>query len=262
MAETTAAQSTSLHKALRVLLALEASHAADGKGVTEIARELDLPKSAVHRLLVTFQAYGFVQQDERNRHYRLGPTLARLGLRAADQYAPRQVARPYLEALAQEMGETVFLGVLAPDGVLIVDKVEHGHVLRVAPDLGTVLPLGQTALGKLLLAFCPPHEQETLLALCGDEAERPGWPARLRAIAQQGYAVAVGEWMPDLSCVAAPVRNGQGRVIAALAVSLPQSRMPPPQRHDPFAGGGAALPYPTLIPPVMAAAERISAALP
>ena len=262
MSELTAAQSTSLRKALRVLLALEAGHAADGKGVTEIARELDLPKSAVHRLLVTFQAQGFVQQDAHSRHYRLGPTLARLGLRAADQYTPRQVARPYLEALAQEMGETVFLGVLSQDGVLIVDKVEHGHVLRVAPDLGMVLPLGQTALGQLLLAFCPPREQEALLASCAAEGRDSSTPARRRAIAQQGYAVAEGEWMPDLSCVAAPIRNGQGRVIAALAVSLPRSRMPPPERHDPFAGGGAMMPYPTLIPPVIAAAERISAALP
>ena len=260
MVESVSAQSTSLLKALRVLSALE--DAPDGKGVSEIARELHLPKSAVHRLLVTFQAHGFVQQDARSRHYRLGPTLARLGLRAAEQYVPREVARPYLEALAREMGETVFMGVLAQHGVLIVDKVEQGHVLRVAPDLGTLLPLGQTALGKLLLAFCPPAEQETLLASCATGLYNPGLPARLRAIAQQGYAVAVGEWMPDLSCVAAPIRNGQGQVIAALAVSVPQSRMPTPQRHDPFAGGGTALPYPSLIPPVMTAAERISAALP
>ncbi len=259
MAESTSAQSTSLIKALRVLLTLE--DVPVGKGVSDIARELDLPKSAVHRLLVTFQAHGFVQQESRRGHYRLGPTLARLGLRAAEQYVPREVARPYLEALAQEMGETVFLGVLAQDGVLIVDKVEHGHVLRVAPDLGTVLPLGQTALGKLLLAFCPPDEQTVWLATCSTEPS-PVLPARLRAIVQQGYAVSVGEWMPDLSCVAAPIRKGQGQVIAALAVSVPQSRMPPPQRHDPFAGGGVALPYPTLIPPVMTAAERISAALP
>jgi DNA-binding IclR family transcriptional regulator len=152
--------------------------------------------------------------------------------------------------------------VLAPHGVLIVDKVEHGHVLRVAPDLGTVLPLGQTALGKVLLAFCPPAEQEALLGSCATCPPSPGFPARLRAIAQQGYAVAIGEWMPDLSCVAAPIRNGQGQVIAALALSVPQSRMPLPQRHDPFAGGGTALPYPSLIPPVIRAAERISAALP
>jgi DNA-binding IclR family transcriptional regulator len=260
MGESASALSTSLLKALRVLSVLE--NAPEGKGVSEIARELDLPKSAVHRLLVTFQAHGFVRQDVRSRHYRLGPTLARLGLCAAEQYVPREVARPYLEALAQDMGETVFMGVLAQHGVLIVDKVEHGHVLRVAPDLGTVLPLGQTALGKLLLAFCPPAEQEALLVSCVTAPHRPSLPARLRAIAQQGYAVAIGEWMPDLSCVAAPIRNGQGRVIAALAVSVPQSRMPPPQRHDPFAGGGTALPYPSLIPPVMTAAERISAALP
>ncbi len=260
MPESTTAQSTSLLKALRVLSTLE--HAPEGKGVSDIARELGLPKSAVHRLLVTFQAHGYVQQEPRRRHYRLGPTLARLGLRAAEQFVPREVARPFLETLAHDVGETVFLGVLAQHGVLVVDKVEHGHVLRVAPDLGTLLPLCQTALGKLLLAFCPLAEQTALLEACPTVPHRHDLPARLHAISQQGYAVAVGEWMPDLSCVAAPIRNGQGQVIASLAVAIPQSRMPAPQRHDPFAGGGTALPYPTLIPPVLTAAERISAALP
>src|SRR5438309_36366 len=78
----------------------------------DIARALGLPKSAVHRLLVTFQACGFVQQQAETSRYTLGPVLARLGLRAADLFTPRRVARPYMEALAHEVGETIFLGVL------------------------------------------------------------------------------------------------------------------------------------------------------
>ena len=120
MSEKLAAPATSLVKALDVLLALEQSP--EGRGVTDIARALGLPKSAVHRLLVTFQACGFVQQQAQTSRYTLGPVLARLGLCAADLFTPRRVARPYMEALAHEVGETIFLGVLCEESVLIVEK--------------------------------------------------------------------------------------------------------------------------------------------
>ena len=136
---------SSLVKALRVLLVLEDSPA--GRGVSEIARELGLPKSAVHRMLVTFQQHGFVQQQPSTSRYHLGPTLARLGLRASEMFSPRQVARPYLEALGQEVGETVFLGILSPAGVLVVDKVEHGQVLRISS--GTRRSPGSRRVGSL-----------------------------------------------------------------------------------------------------------------
>jgi DNA-binding IclR family transcriptional regulator len=258
------ASATSLVKALRVLLALEETP--EGRGVTEIARSLDLPKSAVHRILVTFQEHGFVHQLPQGRRYELGATLARLGLRAAERFTPRLVARPYLEALSQTMGETVFLGVPDVAGVLIVDKVEQGQVLRVAPTLGAVIPWVQTALGKIFLAFCDADMRHRLLdaSLTPESGTRLQLILRreLAAIERQGYAVSVEEWMPDICCVAAPVRNGAGKVVAALAAALPRSRMPQPQRHDPFAGGGPAVAYPGLAPPIIEAAEHISAALP
>src|SRR5919202_638463 len=161
MADKLATPATSLVKALDVLLTLEDSPA--GRGVTDIARALGLPKSAVHRLLVTFQACGFVQQQPETSRYTLGPVLARLGLHAADLFTPRRVARPYMEALAQEIGETIFLGVLCEASVLVVEKVEHQQVLRVSSELGTALPLRQTALGRVWLAFCPAAQRDMLL---------------------------------------------------------------------------------------------------
>ncbi len=258
---------SSLVKALRVLLVLEDSPA--GRGVSEIARELGLPKSAVHRMLVTFQQQGFVQQHPSTSRYRLGPTLARLGLRASEMFSPRQVARPYLEALGQEVGETVFLGILSPAGVLVVDKVEHGQVLRISPPLGTVLPLDRTALGKVLLAHCDAAQQPALLEaarVAPGERLAAGAPRdirrELRGIAQQGFAVSLGEWMPDICCLAVPIHHGQEGVSTALALALPRSRMPQPPRHDPFASRDPATQYPTLLPALLATAERISAALP
>src|SRR5262245_474630 len=239
MPEKLAAPATSLVKALDVLLALE--DCPEGRGVTDIARALGLPKSAVHRLLVTFQACGFVQQQSETSRYTLGPVLARLGLRAADLFTPRRVARPYMEALAHEVGETIFLGILCEEQVLVVEKVEHNQVLRVSPELGTTLPLRQTALGQIWLAFCPAAQRDTLLAtlvppdsIVPAERVLAGLRQELTTIAQQGFAVSLETWIPDICCLAVPVWNRRQELIATLAVAVPRSRMPQPQRHDPF----------------------------
>ncbi len=267
MSEKLAALATSLVKALHVLLALEESP--EGRGVTDIARALGLPKSAVHRLLVTFQACGFVQQQAQSSRYTLGPVLARLGLRAADLFTPRRVARPYMEALAQEVRETIFLGVLCEASVLIIEKVEQSQVLRISPELGTTLPLWQTALGQVWLALCPAAQRDRLLAtlLPPDSvvpAERVLASRRqeLAAIAQQGFAVSLETWRPELCCLAVPVWSWRQELVAALAVAVPRSRMPQPQRHDPFAQGTPALQYPTLLPALWRTAEQISASVP
>ena len=267
MSEKLAAPATSLVKALDVLLALE--HSPEGRGVTDIARALGLPKSAVHRLLVTFQACGFVQQQAATSRYTLGPVLARLGLGAADLFTPRRVARPYMEALAHEVGETIFLGMLCEQSIMVTEKVEHNQVLRISPELGTLLPLWQTALGQVWLAFCPAAQREALLATLVTPAsivpaERllAGFRQELTTIAQQGFAVRLETWMPDICCLAVPVWNRRQALVAALAVTVPRSRMPQPQRHDPFAHGAPALRYPTLLPALLHAAEQISATVP
>ena len=69
-------------------------------------------------------------------------------------------------------------------------------------------------------------------------------------------------WMPDICCLAVPVWNRRHELVAALAVAVPRSRMPQPQRHDPFAHGAPALQYPTLLPALLRTAEHISATIP
>jgi DNA-binding IclR family transcriptional regulator len=258
MAETSAGHATSLVKALRLLCALEASP--QGRGVTEVAREMDLPKSAVHRMLVTLRDYGFVQQSPEHGRYTLGTVLARLGLRAAEMLTPRVVARPYLDELAQEVHETVLLGVLAQDQVMIVEKVEHAQGVRPAPPLGAALPVLQTALGKLLLACSTSTAQERVVEGEGLAARRIR--QELATIGQQGWAISAGEWAEEVCCLAVPIRQRRGDVVAALAMMLPRGRVPQSPRHDPFAGGGPVEHILTLLQPLRQAAARIEAVLP
>ncbi len=267
MADTPLGPATSLVKALQVLRALE--HSPEGRGITDIARSLGLPKSAVHRILVTFQACGFVQQQPHTSRYALGPVLARLGLQAAELFTPRRAARPLMAALAQELGETIVLGVLCEVSVLIVERAEPSQGLRMAPELGTALPLRQTALGQVWLACSPAAQREALLAALAPtesvvppERWRAGWRQELSRIAQQGFVVSHDAWLPDLSCLAVPVWNRRQELTAALAVVLPHSRMPGPQRHDPFAQSSPALQYATLLPALVRTAEHISALVP
>ncbi|MGE3536544.1 MAG: IclR family transcriptional regulator [Candidatus Tectimicrobiota bacterium] len=267
MTEPLAAPATSLVKALRVLLALEDSP--QGRGVSDIARALHLPKSAVHRLLVTFQACGFVQQQAASSRYTLGPVLARLGLRTADLCTPRRAARPHMQALAAEVRESVFLGVLCETQILVVEKVEQGQGLRLAPEVGTTLPLLHTSLGLIWLACCDPTQRDqllaTLLPLSSPTAPaRPldSWHQELRSIAQQGFALSMETWMPDLCCIAVPVRTTRGELVAALAITVPRSRLPQPPRHDPFAQATQAQHAPAWLPALVRTTERISAALP
>lgn len=261
------APATSLVKALQVLLALE--HSPEGRGVTDIARTLGLPKSAVHRLLVTFHACGFVQQDADTSRYSLGPVLARLGLQAAEGFTPRRVARPLMETAAQALGETVVLGVLCETSILVVERVEPQQGLHLAPDLGATLPLRYTALGQIRLACCPTAQRDALLtALAPTDSVVPPerWLAGLRqelsAVAQQGWVVSTETWLPELCCLAVPVWNRRHTLIAALAVVVPQSRMPAPSRHDPFAHGTPAAQYPALLPTLVRLAEDIAALVP
>ena len=264
--ENGSSHATSLVKALRILLELEFS--ADGRGVTDISRSLGLPKSAVHRVLVTFRDYGFVKQSSTDSRYTLGAAVARLGLRAADMFTPRDVARPHLESLADRLDETIFLGVLEGHEVLIVDKVERGEVLRIAPELGTRIPLLRTALGKVLLAYAEPQDRARLVAACAlaDDADgarrNPSLAQELDAIARRGAAISIEEWTSNVCCLAAPIRNCRGDVVAAVAVTLPLSRMPHPQRHDPFAGGNPLARYPTLLPPLVETARHVSTLIP
>src|SRR5262249_39707465 len=158
--------------------------------------------------------------------YTLGPVLARVGLRAADLFTPRRVARPYMEALAHEVGETIFLGVLCEASLLVVEKVEHQQALRISPELGTTLPLRQTALGQVWLAFCPVAQRDALLptlvtpaSVVPAERVLAGLRQELSVIAQQGFAVSLETWRPDVCCLAVPVWNRRRDLIAALAVA-------------------------------------------
>lgn len=202
-------------------------------GVTELARRLKLHKSTVSRLLSTLEAGGFVQQDPRNGRYRLGLQLATLAGLALTQYDLRDVARPLLQDLAAEAGETTTLSVLDTDVAVNIDQVLGPHPVKHIGWIGRRLPLHCTAAGKPLLAHLRKEVVDTLLIRPLERFTEhtivdPGAVRQeLDAVRQCGYAVGEKEFEADLSAVGAAVFDHRGEVVASITVSGPAFRMDP-----------------------------------
>jgi IclR family acetate operon transcriptional repressor len=126
---------------------------AQPRGVSEIARALELPKSTVHRLLQALARRGLVEQE--GGRYAPGARLVALGLGAQERDPVVAAARPVLDEEARALGETVFLMAPRSAGLVVLDKAEGAGFLRAAPRLGEAVPLHATAAGKLALAFAP-----------------------------------------------------------------------------------------------------------
>ena len=144
----------------------------------------------------------------------------------------RQIARPYLRALANTIGETASLSVLEPQGVVNLELAvgEQKLVMRVGW-VGRRMPAHAVSAGKAMLAFLPPKEQETFLEL----PLRPVTPktitdldqlrAELAEVRRKGYALALEELEEGLHAISAPVWDRTGRPVAAVSISGPSYRL-------------------------------------
>ena len=205
-------------------------------GVTEIGHRTGLDKSTVYRLLSALQQGGLIAQDVDTSRYRLGPGLLRLAGLAAQQLDVAHAARVHLVRLADRTGETAKLSVLtAEDHLVRVDAVESRHQVRDVALIGHEVSLHAASDGKVLMAGMSPARLERVLhrELATFTERTVTDPSRLRQeieeIRRTGLGLAEEELEPGLSGVAAPIRNHEGRTVAALSVSGPTSRLPGPR---------------------------------
>jgi len=213
-------------RALQLLLAFERED--QELGVTELASVVGVHKSTASRLAATLSARGFLERVPGGDAFRLGPELARLGLLALGRRDLTDVARPAMERLAEETGETVNLAIL--DGVEAVNvaQVEGRHFVGVGIWTGRRTALHCTANGKVLLSFSGldaprgAYERYTARTITSRQALNQ----ELATVRGQGWASAVGELEEGLHAVAAPVLDSGGVCRAALSVSGPAYRLP------------------------------------
>ncbi len=199
----------------------------------EICARLTLPRSTIHRLLTDLKEIGYVVQDSETGKYGLGIRLFEIGMRAVVQRGLTAAIRPFMEKLARVSGETINLGVLTQDyEVLYVEKVESSNAVRVDRPVGARDAAYCTALGKILLAYLPEQEIEEYLASVKITQHGPNTimsagelRQHLSLVRSRGVARDNRESYPDLSCVAAPIRDRTGKVIAAVSISGPSTRL-------------------------------------
>lgn len=196
-------------------------------GVSELARDLDLPRSSVHLMLSTLQEAGWLDRLDGGR-YRLSMAIVRLGQAALEQADLGRRALPTMEALAAATGEAVSLSVLDGGEALIVQRVESGHVLRTDLRVGTRMSLASSASGRILVAFASAAQLAAL-----DRLQVPRLSQTLLDdILREGVAVSVDEFFAGISAVAAPVRDPSGHVVAALSLAWPTGRLNPSASVD------------------------------
>jgi DNA-binding IclR family transcriptional regulator len=199
----------------------------------EISARLDLSKSRVFRILTTLKRRGFVEQASRGGPYRLGYKLERLGSAVATVRSLPRVAVPVMRDLSQTLRGTIVLRVPDGDEQLTVECVHSPEVLRTSYPVGARLSLTYGSTGKILMAFRPPQAAEEILRRVplthsGPRAiiEPAAYLRELDGVRAAGYALSLEEAVAGVRGVAAPVFDGDGTAIAAIAVSFPASALP------------------------------------
>ena len=211
----------------RSLRVLEALAEADGElGTNELARRTRVNPSSVSRLLATLAAGGYVDHNEDSGRYRLGIRLLQLGNVALAGLDLRELAKPYLEALVEETGETATLSVPGEPDAVTVDFVQSAASIQSVARVGRPSVAHATAAGKILLAFgdipLPSGQLERFTPKTITD------PRKLAAIVERarerGWAEAAGEREPDLNAIAAPVFGADGRLTGILGLQGPGGR--------------------------------------
>ncbi len=197
-------------------------------GVSEVAKALGIPKSSAHALLSTLALIGLLKRGPDGR-YRLGWRILTLSQVLLSSNSWRQEARKAMEEVVARFGETAHLAVLECGRVVYVEKLEGTQAVRVAnTGVGVELPAHCSAVGKVLLAYLPWKEVVRIMAERGMPALTANTittldelQTELQGVREKGYAYDIEETVPELCCVAAPIRDHTGEVIAAMSLSVP-----------------------------------------
>lgn len=215
----------SVARALNILELFENS-AAD-LSVTEIANKLDLSKSTAFGLISTLTHKGYLEQNPKDSRYSLGLKLLRLGGSVQRHSLIVRKAQPHMEKLVQEFSETVHLTVERNGMVVYIAKIQGAKAIFMQSAIGAENPMYCTAVGKCMLAFMDEARRERLIEqMLPFERRGPNtitdveeFNKELLSIHDKGISIDDEEHVPGLMCIAAPIRNYEGEVIAAISIS-------------------------------------------
>lgn len=207
------------------------AQAGDGLTFSELLEELGWPRSSLHGLVVTMVEHGYLTLDAETRRYRIGVRLWEVGQVYVEARDLERTCRPVMDRARDTLQETIHLAVLDGLETVYIAKVEAGQPVTLASRIGGRLPAYCVGLGKAMLAGLSdtelerrfdgvrlhPYTDSTITTLADLRTE-------LEEIRSQGYAVDNGEYTPEIWCVAIPIHDHTGEVVAATSVSIPDMR--------------------------------------
>jgi IclR family pca regulon transcriptional regulator len=193
--------------------------------LSEIAGVTGLARPTVRRILITLESLGYVRGA--GRGYALTPRVLDLGMAYVNSLNMWEIARPHMEKLVAQTGESTSMAQLDGSDIVYVARVAVPKIVTLSVTIGTRFPAAATSMGKVLLAALPPAAVTGVLA----EASRSGITARwqpgageleasLREVRAKGWALADQDLAPGIRSVATGVRDGNGNVIAAVNVTV------------------------------------------
>jgi len=223
---------------------------------SQLARMLRLNKSTITRLVYSLKDAGFLRKDPKTGEYSLTYRLFRIGSVYINQIGFRTEARPLLSELASSIQETVHLAVLNDFEVFYIDKVEGSQSVGMMSRIGYKSPAYCTGVGKILLAHLSEDEIDRYLRFIELKRYTPNTitnseelKLHLQRIQRQGYTMDDSEHEADIKCVAAPLHDATGNVVASISIAGPGFRMNRERMEK------------ELLPAVVQTARKISARL-
>lgn len=223
-----------VHKAIRLLREVTQQ---PGATLQELATAADVPTATAHRLLGALAAEDLVRTTDAHA-YHLGGYCLVLGSTYLADIDLRTEARPVLEGLVAESGETAHLGVLSGTTMVYVDKVDTNHPVRMYSRVGAVSPVYCTGMGKAVLAWADGETFDRVVA-AGLERRTPNTitdPERLRSelerIRDRGFSIDDIENEDGIRCAGAAIRGNDGRPLGAISIAGPASRMPEARLYE------------------------------
>jgi IclR family acetate operon transcriptional repressor len=199
--------------------------------IVDASAELSVARSTAHRLMEMLAYHGFVRQDPQSRAYTAGPALLDIGLSAANHIDVRALARPVLEQLREDTGETVHLAQLELPNVRFIDCVESERDVRVSSRVGRVMPAHCVSVGKAMLAALPsdvftdyfrgrPLPRVTQHSITSRRELR----RHLDEVQERGYAMNVEEGEDGSASIGVAIATQRGELLGALSVGAPLQR--------------------------------------
>lgn len=213
----------SVERSVKALLLFLEDH--QELAIKDFSKLLDLPKPTIYSLVNTLTKHQLLEQNPDNSKYRLGPVLFRLGLQYVRQWDLLSTISVWTERLCYKFGKSVNVCMIVGQQAVVVYKVDHDQVMISYPEVGAVMPIHNTANGKILMAYADSEVREKMLTdyafIKSTEhtiTSKKEFDAALDQVRETGVGFSLQEGVVGINAIAGPIFNHRGQVIASFGI--------------------------------------------